>query len=183
MPRSTSGTVPAAGVDVQWQSTALRKELGLFDLVMAQLLIIIVPDFIGTAVKAGAAHVFFWILGIVFIHMNRLLPLEGGLYEWARIAFNDQLGFMVAWNLWMFAISYVGIAGFVTIAYASYAIPGAAWIASSRPTLALVSVAVIGVTMVVAGLGLRVGKWINNVSIIAFLFILALLIFSPWLQV
>jgi len=191
MPRSASCSVPTAGTDVQGHSAALRKELGLFDLVMAQLLIIIVPDFIGTAVKAGTAHVFFWIIGTVFffiplaavvIHMNRRLPLEGGLYEWVRIAFNDQLGFLVAWNVWMFAISYVGIAGFVTVGFASYALPEAAWIASSKPTLALVSVAVIFVTMGVAAFGLRLGKWVTNVSTLAFLLIVALLIFSPWLH-
>lgn len=174
------------------QSAALRKELGLFDLVMAQLLIIIVPDFIGTATKAGAAHVFFWIVGMVFffvplaavvIHLNRLLPLEGGLYEWARIAFNDQLGFIVAWNLWMYSISYVGIAGFVTLGFASYAIPGSAWMASSKPALTLISVVVIAVTMDVAAFGLRLGKWVTNISTLAFLLIVAMLILSPWLHV
>ena len=126
---------------VQPQSKALRRELGLFDLVLAQLLIIIVADYMGTAVKAGASHVFFWIvaivsfflpLALVVIHMNRLIPVEGGLYEWARIAFNDQMGFLVAWNLWLYAILYVGIAGLVTVSFASYVIPGAAWIASSK---------------------------------------------------
>jgi amino acid transporter len=32
------------------------------------------------------------------------MPLEGGLYQWAKLGFNDLLGFMVAWNLWLFAI-------------------------------------------------------------------------------
>ncbi len=64
---------------------------------------------------------FFWLLAIllffvphafvVVIHLNRLMPLEGGLYEWARIAFNDQIGFLVAWNLWLYVILYVGLGG------------------------------------------------------------------------
>jgi glutamate:GABA antiporter len=103
---------------VQAHSAALRKELGLFDLVLAQLLIIIVADYMGTAVKAGSSHVVFWLFAIalffvpqalVVIHMSRLLPVEGGLYEWARIAFNDQIGFLVAWNLWLYVILYVGL--------------------------------------------------------------------------
>ena len=32
------------------------------------------------------------------------MPLEGGLYQWAKLGFNEFLGFMVAWNLWLFAI-------------------------------------------------------------------------------
>jgi amino acid transporter len=191
MTNSTGDRVAAAGAEVREHSAALRKELGLFDLVLAQILIVIVVDYIGTAVKAGAAHVFFWIAGIVLfflplavvvIHMNRLIPLEGGLYEWARIAFNDQLGFMVAWNLWLYAILYVGIGGLVTVAFASYVIPGAAWMASSKAMLVAASFAVIATTMFVAGLGLSVGKWISNIASLAYLLTITLLIVSPFLN-
>ena len=53
---TSNPTVQAVGAEVQSRSSELRKELGLFDLVLAQLLIIIVPDYIGTAVKAGPSH-------------------------------------------------------------------------------------------------------------------------------
>ena len=80
----------------------------------------------GTAVKAGSSHVVFWLLAIaaffvpqalVVIHMSRRLPVEGGLYEWARIAFNDQIGFLVAWNLWLYSILYVGLGGLLTVSF------------------------------------------------------------------
>ena len=32
------------------------------------------------------------------------MPLEGGLYQWAKLGFNELTGFLVAWNLWLFAI-------------------------------------------------------------------------------
>ncbi len=172
-------------------SSALRKELGLSDLVLAQILIIIVADYMGTAVKAGASHVVFWIAGILFfllplaavvIHMNRLIPLEGGLYEWTRIAFNDQLGFLVAWNLWLYAILYVGIGGFLTVSFASYVIPGATWMTSSKLLLTAASCGVIATTMLIASLGMAVGKWISNIASVAFLFTMLLLIVSPWLN-
>lgn len=102
---TTSGdSLTSAVAGAVQRSSTLRKELGLFDLMLAQMLVIIVPDYLGTSVKAGSAQVVFWIAGILLfflplallvVHMNRLLPVEGGLYEWARIAFNDQLGFMV----------------------------------------------------------------------------------------
>jgi amino acid transporter len=176
---------------VQSHSTALRKELGLFDLVLAQLLIIIVADYMGTAVKAGTSHVFFWVLAIllffvpqalVVIHMSRLLPVEGGLYEWARIAFNDQIGFLVAWNLWLYVILYVGLGGLLTVSFASYVIPGAAWIASSKWMIVAASFAVIATTMCIAGLGLGIGKWINNVGSAVFLITIAVLIALPFLN-
>src|SRR3984893_120065 len=176
---------------IQSQSSALRKELGLLDLVLAQLLIIIVADYMGTAVKAGSSHVVFWLLAIVaffvpqalvVIHMSRLLPVEGGLYEWARIAFHDQSGFLVAWNLWLYVILYVGLGGLVTVSFASYVIPGAASIASSKCLIVGASFAVIATTMCIAGLGLRIGKWINNVGAIVFLIVITALIAMPFLN-
>jgi len=48
-----STPLQAAEAEVQAHSAGLRKELGLFDLVMAQVLLVIVLDFFGTAAKAG----------------------------------------------------------------------------------------------------------------------------------
>ncbi len=186
-----SDPLSVAGAEVRDHSSALRKELTLFDLVLAQLLVVLVADYMGTAVKAGASHVIFWIAGILFfflplaavvIHLNRLIPLEGGLYEWARIAFNDKIGFLVAWNLWLYAILYVGIAGFLTVSFAAYAVPGAAWMATSKPVLIAASSGVIALTMFIAGLGLGAGKWVSNIASIAFLTVIAALIGSPFLN-
>lgn len=183
---------PATGVQVAKRSAGLPKELGLFDLVMAQILVIFVPDYFGTAVKAGDAHVVFWMAGTllfflplaaVVMHMNRRLPLEGGLYEWARIAFGDQVGFLVAWNLWMYGIVYVGLAGLVTVSFASYAIPGAEWILSNKGILAAGSLGMVAMTMVVASVGMNIGKWVTNVASAAFLLTVALLIVSPFVHV
>ncbi len=114
--------------------------------------------------------------------MSRLLPIEGGLYEWARLAFNDQIGFLVAWNLWLYVILYVALGGLVTVSFASYVIPGAAWIASSKWVIVGASFVVIATTMAIAGLGLRIGKWINNVGAIVFLITIAVLIVMPFLN-
>ena len=74
----------------------------------------------GTAVKAGTSHVFFWIAAIasffvpqalVVIHLSRRLPVEGGLYEWARIAFNDQDRIYGGVESLALLILYVGLGG------------------------------------------------------------------------
>jgi glutamate:GABA antiporter len=178
--------------EVQAHSTELRKELGLFDLVMAQVLLVMVLDFFGTAAKAGSAHVVFWLvafvlffvpLAMVVAHLNRLMPLEGGLYEWARLAFGDQIGFLVAWNLWLFVMLYVAVIGLVTTTFVAYALgPAAAWIASSRWLILAVSIGSIGAMMWLATLGLRVGKWLSNAGSIATLITLAVLIATPLLN-
>jgi glutamate:GABA antiporter len=181
-----------AEAEVQAHSAELRKELGLFDLVMAQVLLVIVVDFFGTAAKAGAAHVVFWLvafvlffvpLAMVVAHLNRLMPLEGGLYEWARLAFNNQIGFLVAWNLWLFVMLYVAVIGLVTTTFVAYALgPAAAWIASSRWLILAVSFALILTMMWLTALGLRVGKWLGNAGSIAVLITLAVLIATPLLN-
>ena len=192
MTAENSTPLQAAEAEVQAHSADLRKELGLFDLVMAQVLLVIVLDFFGTAAKAGSAHVAFWLaafilffipLAMVVAHLNRLMPLEGGLYEWARLAFNDQIGFLVAWNLWLFVMLYVAVIGLVTTTFVAYALgPAAARSASSRWLILAVSFGSIAAMMWLAALGLRVGKWLSNAGSIATLITLALLIATPLLN-
>ena len=189
----TGNSIPVrtGEAEVQAHSTELRKELGLFDLVMAQILLVIVLDFFGTAAKAGSAHVVFWLvafvlffipLAMVVAHLNRLMPLEGGLYEWARLAFGDQVGFLVAWNLWLFVMLYVAVIGLVTTTFVAYALgPAAAWMASSRWLILTVSCGLILAMMLLAALGLQVGKWLSNAGSIATLITLAVLIATPLL--
>jgi glutamate:GABA antiporter len=192
VPIADNPSLLKAEAEVQGHSSALRKELGLWDIVLAQLLIIIVADYMGTAVKAGASHVVFWILAIatffvpqalVVMHLNRRLPIEGGLYEWARVAFGDQVGFMVAWNLWLYAIIYVGIGGLLTVSFLPYVSPAVAWITASKVATIAACVLMIAVTMAVAGLGLGIGKWINNLGAAVFLITIAALIVIPFISV
>jgi amino acid transporter len=152
-------------------------------------LLVIVLDFFGTAAKAGSAHVVFWLvayvlffipLAMVVAHLNRLMPLEGGLYEWARLAFNDEIGFLVAWNLWLFVILYVAVIGLVSTTFVGYTLgPTAAWMASSKWLILVVSVGFIAAMSLLAALGLGVGKWLSNVGSIATLIVLAVLIAAP----
>src|SRR6478735_11376307 len=106
---------------VEAHSTVFKKELGLTDLVLTQILFIVGLPWVGVAAKQGPSHVVLWVAAailfyvpsaFVVIHLNRAMPLEGGVYQWAKLGFNDLIGFMVAWNLWLFAIlntSEIGI--------------------------------------------------------------------------
>jgi len=170
----------------------LRRELGIADLALAQILIIIVPEFFGTAVKAGNAHVVLWLVAIVLFfiphayvvaHLNRLMPLEGGLYEWARLAFSDRVGFLTAWNLWLLQTIQVSQIALVTTTYLSYALPRTAWIATSPAAVVAASVGLIATMMLISLLGLSMGKWVSNVGSIFTVFILMVLIFLPYFHV
>jgi len=181
-----------AEAEVQSHSSALRRELGIADLVLAQILIIIVPEFFGTAVKAGNAHVVLWLVAIVLFfiphayvvaHLNRLMPIEGGLYEWARLAFGDRVGFLTAWNMWIMQTFQVSQIALVTTSYLSYALPRAGWIATNPAVIVAASVALIAAMMLIARFGLSVGKWVSNVGSVFTLFILMVLIVLPYVHV
>ena len=48
------------------------------------------------------------------------MPLEGGLYQWAKLGFNELTGFLVAWNLWLFAILNTSEIGLQVTQYVGY---------------------------------------------------------------
>ena len=173
-------------------AASLRKELGFTDLVLASILLVVVPDFFGSAVKAGPAHVVLWLLAIalfflpqalVVSYLNQRLPMEGGLYEWARHAFGDAIGFLVALNLWMYVVLYVASIGLVTTNYAAYALGlNAGAVTAHRGILLATSVAIIGGLMLVAHLGLGVGKWVANVGSALTVLIVLLLAALPFVR-
>jgi amino acid transporter len=180
------------GLQQQSGAGSLCRELGLRDLVLAQLLYIVIPEFFGTAAKAGPAHVVLWMLAVALFfvplaflvaQLNRRMPLEGGLYEWARLAFGDAIGFLVAWNLWLYAVIYMALAGLITTSFVAYAVgPNAAWMVTSK-WLALVVSCVLILTMVLlARAGFAIAKWVTNAGAVFTLIVLASLVMTPLLQ-
>src|SRR5438093_9464211 len=116
---------------VEARSAALAKELGLIDLTLTQVLFIVGLPWVGVAAKLGPSHVIFWLIAMVFfyfpsavvvIYLNRIMPLEGGLYQWAKLGFNELIGFLVAWNLWLFAILNTSEIGLQVTQYIRYII-------------------------------------------------------------
>jgi glutamate:GABA antiporter len=186
---ASNTALPPVEAEVRAHGTVLRRELGIADLALAQVLIVIVPEFFGTAVKAGPAHGVLWLLAIlsffipqalVVSYLNRLMPLEGGVYEWARLGFNDQIGFLVAWNIWLNTTLQVCQIALVTTTYLSYAFgPRAAWIASNSRLLLAASVVLIAGMMLIARLGLSVGKWVSNAGSVFTLLVLGVLVAIP----
>jgi amino acid transporter len=178
---------------VQAHQAELRKDLGLLDVVLAQITYVVTLEFLGTAAKAGSSHAVLWLAAILLFfvpqalvvrYLNQLMPLEGGLYEWARLAFNDAIGFLVAWNLWLFVVLLVAEYGFVLVTYFAFALgPGAAWMASSKWLTVLASAALVGGLVWVSALGLRVGKWVTNaggaLTVVALGVLMLLPVFHP----
>jgi amino acid transporter len=182
----------AAEQSIEAHSAVFKKELGLTDLVLTQILFIIGLSWVGTAAKLGPSHITFWLLAIllfyipsavVVIYLNRLMPLEGGLYQWAKLGFNEFIGFMVAWNLWLYMIVLTSEIGLQVATYLSYALgPEAAWLAGSKWVIAGVSVLIIGALVAVSTIGLGVGKWVHNAGAVMMIVIFTALLALPILN-
>ncbi|HXD33472.1 MAG TPA: APC family permease [Pyrinomonadaceae bacterium] len=156
--------------DVEKRSAVFKKELGLFDLVLTQIVFVVGTIWVGWAAKLGDSQQVFWLLAIVtfylplaaaVIFLNKLMPLEGGLYQWAKLGFNEFVAFMVAWNLWVFAISILAGIGLVVTTNISYAlhIP---WMKEDHKVITIVSCALVIAMMAAAVRGLGLGKWVHN---------------------
>jgi glutamate:GABA antiporter len=172
------------------QESSLRKELGLFDLVLAQVLCVVGSTWVGVAAKLGRAHLIFWIaamllfylpLAAVVVRLNRMMPLEGGLYRWARAGFGDMAGFLVAWNLWVYAVAATGSILFVVPTDLAYLFgPEWAWLPkSSWATLGLTGGVMIAITLV-ALRGLDIGKWLHNAGSVLIMLAYVILLALPW---
>lgn len=171
-------------------SAVFKKELGLRDLVLTQIVFVVGTSWVGTAGKLGPSQTVYWLLAIllfylplaaVVIYLNRLMPLEGGVYQWAKFGFNDFTGFIVAWNLWLLGIVIMAGTGLVIATQLSYAIgPGAAWMPGNRLFVSALNGALIAVLILVTIRGLSLGKWVHNVGAILLLVTYAALVALPF---
>ena len=172
------------------ESHTLTRTLTLHDLVLAQVLNVVGSSWVGIAAGLGRAQALVWIAAIVLFYfpmavsvyyLNREMPLEGGLYVWARTAFGDTAGFMTAWNVWAYGLSVMAVLLFQLPSEFSFMIgPQAAWIPENHAAVLAFAAVVLIALALAAVRGLALGRWIHNVSGAAMLTIFALLILTPF---
>lgn len=167
----------------------LRRQLGLRDLVLAQILCVVGSSWVGVAAGLGRAQTLFWIGAMLLFYLpmaastiglNREMPLEGGLYVWAHRAFGELGGFLTAWNVLVYGIAVTGAILYAIPTEVSYLIgPAAAWLPENRAaSMGIVTMMLAGVTFA-AMRGLELGKWVHNVGGIAMLAVFVALILLP----
>lgn len=181
-----SGADPAS-------SHALRRSLGLWDLVPMQVLLVVGIAWAGIAAKQGGTHIWFWLAAIVFFFIPlaavvgwcvRIWPLEGGVYQWTKYALGPFAGFMSAWNFGLWALLAVANAGILTATSISYGLgPRAAWIESSHTWIAGFTIAIFLVILLVNLPGFGIGRWVSHfgtaVTVLVTLLLMALLFVHP----
>src|SRR5499425_1191825 len=171
------------------QQPGLRKELGLADLVMAQVLCVVGSSWVGIAARLGRGHVAYWLgamllfyvpLAVIVIYLNRMLPLEGGLYQWAKSGFGEMAGFLTAWNLWVYAVIVTGSIIFVLPTDTAYILgPAGAWIPASKLATVTLTGSVMAAITLVAIRGLDIGKWLHNIGSVGIMTAYVILLALP----
>ncbi|MFL6375344.1 MAG: APC family permease [Pyrinomonadaceae bacterium] len=177
---------------VEAESSVFKKELGLPDLVLIQILFIVGLPWVGVAAKQGPSHIVLWLVAIllfyipsaiVVIHLNRAMPLEGGLYQWAKLGLGDAIGFITAWNLWLYVILQTSEIGLQLTQYISYiAGPQAEWLNTSSWFIAATNTIVIAGLVLIAIVGLGLGKWVSKAGAVLMLLIFAAILILPLLN-
>jgi len=157
---------------VEERSEVLRRELRLGDLVLAQIVLVVGSTWVGVAGRLGDEQVVYWVLAAalffgplaaVVIFLNDCWALEGGLYQWAKLGLGSAWGFLVGWNLCLWAVVNMASLGLEVATLLAYALgPRWAWMATSHTFIAVTNVLVVGTLALTCALGLRFGKWVHN---------------------
>ena len=175
--------------EVKSHSAVLHQDLGLSNLVLTQILFVMGLSWVGVAAKLGPSHVVYWLLAVVLfyapsavvvIHLVGKMPLEGGLYQWAKIGFSDRMGFLVAWNLWIYAMVLMSEAGLQAATNIAYAWgPQAQWLVDSKWFVMGASLVIIAGIALLSSVGLGAGRWVHGAGGVTTVVLLTTLVVLP----
>lgn len=168
-----------------------HRELGVRDLTLFALTCVVSSRWIPLAAHAGPSSIGLWILAALFfaapltVAVSALVardPRAGGLYAWTRADFGPWHGFFCAWVYW------IGIACLLPTATMLYARvgfsllgPGQALLGENRFNLLVATLVIIWIALGANLVGLKVGKWAENIGAGATVMIGFLLSVIAWL--
>lgn len=94
---------------------ALRRVLGLPDVVLFLVVAVVGTRWIPAAAEVGPAAILLWVIaGLTFflplalavVELSSRHPEEGGLHVWARSAFGERTAFLTSWMYWASNLVY-----------------------------------------------------------------------------
>jgi amino acid transporter len=151
----------------------LKRELGLRDLVLFNLAAVVSTRWIAAAAHAGSGSLTLWALAGVFFlvpcalvvaHLSRRFPEQGGFYVWTREAFGDWHAYVC--GLFYFLNNLFWIPGVLiaTVGMMASAIPPLSAHAESPSFVLPAALILLLIIVAVNYVGLRVGKWVDNLG-------------------
>ncbi len=166
--------------------TKKKGELGVRDLTLFALTCVISARWIPLAAHAGPSSLTLWVLAAVFfvvpltISVATLVakdPTAGGLYRWTRNDFGAWHGFFSAWMYWI-GIAFLFPAAAMLYARVGFSLltPELAHLGDSGPHLLAATLTLIWLALVANLVGLKVGKWAENLGALSTLILGLLLV-------
>ena len=153
---------------------ALRRELGLRDLVLFNIAAVVGIRWLAAAAHTGPGSITLWVLAAAFFFVPSALavsrltarfPEEGGLYVWTKHSFGEWHGFLCGWCYWLSNLFYFPNLLLAGIGIAVYTFgPQYTHLADNRVFVVSVSLIVLWVAVLTNLVGLRVGKWTENLG-------------------
>ena len=166
MPDSVAVQEPAA--------SALRRELGLRDVTLFAIACIVGTRWIASAAHAGPGSVTLWLvttalfvvpLAVAVAALTVKYPGAGGLYLWTRGDFGPWPGFLCFWVYWMGIAFWFPSAAMFYMKMAVYTFGrNFQHLAENRVFLVVLALAAIWIALGANMIGVKVGKWIENLG-------------------
>jgi len=156
---------------------ALKPELGLRDLTLFAISCITSARWIPIAAHAGPGSVTLWLLAAVFFMLPLTVavaalvakyPGAGGLYFWTRQDFGAWPAFLCFWVYWMGIAFLLPTAAllYVKVGFSMFG-PVFARFGDNRFYLLATTVALIWIALGSNLIGLKIGKWTENIGALA----------------
>jgi glutamate:GABA antiporter len=155
-------------------NAALRRELGLRDVTLFAIACVVSARWIPIAAHAGPASVTLWILAAVFFMVPLAVavaalvakyPEAGGLYLWTRRDFGAWPAFLAFWVYWI-GIAFLFPTAALLYVRVGFSMFGAtfAHLGDNRFYLLAAAMALIWVALGSNLIGLKIGKWTENIG-------------------
>ena len=169
----------------------LRRELSLRDLTLFAVTCMISTRWIPIAAHSGASSVVLWLLATVLFAapltaavgaLATKYPAAGGLYLWTRHDFGAWHAFLAFWSYWL-GIAFLFPTAALLYARVGFSALGGSYAAMGENRFYLLAATL---TLIWIGLGtnlvgLRIGKWTENLGALAGLGVAVLLIAIAWM--
>ncbi|PYO42011.1 MAG: hypothetical protein DMD29_04295 [Gemmatimonadetes bacterium] len=153
----------------------LPRVMGLRDVVLFNITAIVGLRWLTTAASQfGVAALPLWVVAMLVFFIPSALavreladidPGAGGLYRWVSRAFGPRQGFLAGWGYWVNNLFYYPSLLVATAAIAAY-IGGPRFVHLGDDRGFIAAVALVGLWLAVGlnVVGLRVGKWLQNLG-------------------
>jgi glutamate:GABA antiporter len=152
----------------------LPRVMRLSDVVLFNITAIVGLRWLTTAGRIGPASLALWVLAMVIFflpsaaavrELTDIDPAEGGIYCWVTRAFGPRHGFLAGWGYWVNNLVYYPSLLFTSGAIAAYVGgPGLVHLGDNKWFIAAFSLGSLWIALGLNLVGLRVGKWVQNLG-------------------